>query len=226
MSLFGWMKRKPRASAAPDGNTAIRDTLFGDMPLASLAAAGGDDPPWSFFRAAHRALESRDAIGARRELHRVLAMPELESRLVLQAWHALRALGEQPPAAEEKHLLGVVVEVALDTGLDLLSAYADGSARYINFTGSAVIWEHPDETLDAELGQLFRTANVVLQQIGPWDDPRPPAPQRGHARLSMLTPRGLFFGQAPMTALVADPLAAPAMQAATQLLQALIAKAQ
>jgi hypothetical protein len=222
VNFLGWLKKK--APPSPGDNAPIRETLFGDIPLASLAATGGDAPPWTHFRAAQRALDVRDAGGAKRELHRVLAMPDAEPRVVLQAWHELRALGEQPPASEEKHLLGVVVEVALDGGLDLLAAYPDHSARYFNFSGAAVIWECPDDSLDADIDAVLRAAEVVLQQIGPWDDPRPPAPPRGHARLNMLTPRGLFFGQAPMRALFADALAAPAMQAATALMQALMAK--
>jgi hypothetical protein len=110
--------------------------------------------------------------------------------------------------------------------LDILAAYTDHSARYFNYSGAAIIWEHPDTSLDRQIDRLLETANKILLQIGVWEGPRPPAPPTGHARISMLAPAGLFFGQAPLETLASDPLAGPAVTAATQLMQALIAKAE
>jgi hypothetical protein len=38
--------------------------------------------------------------------------------------------GEPPPQESAKQVLGMVVEMALPEGLDLLAVYADGSVRY------------------------------------------------------------------------------------------------
>ena len=37
-------------------------------------------------------------------------------------------------------VLGVIVEVGLDEGLDVLASYQDGTARYINYTGKMILW--------------------------------------------------------------------------------------
>ena len=41
-------------------------------------------------------------------------------------------------------------------GLDTLAAYEDLSARYLNFSGAAVIWDHPDNSLDSETRGLMQ----------------------------------------------------------------------
>src|SRR5205807_133590 len=78
----------------------------------------------------------------------ILAAPKLESRHYLQAWHFLRQHGSRPREEFAKTVLGVVVEVGMPEGLDLLAAYLDRSARYFNYSGRAVVWDHPDTSLD------------------------------------------------------------------------------
>jgi hypothetical protein len=204
---------------------SIRDALFGDVSLATWAHGETSVEPWARFTDVQRRLEAGDTAGAATVLQQILAMPDLESRHSLQAWHELRGLGVEP-GAEAKTLLGVVVEVALDEGLDLVAAYADHSARYINYSGAAVVWERADRSLDRAIDDLLAAAGVILEQIGPWEGPRPEPPPSGQARLCMLAPGGLFFGQAPLQALMTDSLAGPAMTAATRLMQALIEKAE
>jgi len=121
-------------------------------------------------------------------------------------------------------VFGVVVEVGMLKGLDLLAAYPDHSARYYNFCGAGVVWEHPDTSLDSLIDELLAASEQVVKQIGPWDEKRPPAPPTGQMRISFLTPSGLHFGQAPMQALTSDPLGGRVVQLATTLMQELIAK--
>jgi hypothetical protein len=142
----------------------------------------------------------------------------------LQAWHFLRHNGQQPPPEVAKQVLGVVIEVGMPNGLDLLAAYPDHFARYYNFSGAGVIWEHPDGSLDSAIDQLLAASKVIVDKIGPWDQPRPIPPPRDQARLNFLTPSGLHFGQAPMAVLARDPMAGRVLQLATVLMQALIAK--
>ena len=151
--------------------------------------------------------------------------PGLEPRHYLQAWHYLRLHGAQPPPAVAKQVLGVVIEVALPEGLDLLAAYPDHSARYYNYSGAGVVWEHPDATLDAQIDALLTAAARVVAEIGPWEQARPAPPPRGQLRMSFLTPSGLHFGQGPMNALARDPLGGPVVQGATVLMTGLTAKA-
>jgi hypothetical protein len=218
-SRFGGSDKKPEP-------VSMRDVLFGDRPLEQWPPPGAASNafPWSAFAAARAQLAAGNRAAAVASWREILAHPDLESRHYLQAWHFLRAQGEQPAADVAKQVLGVVVEVALPQGLDLLAAYADRNARYYNFSGAGVVWEHPNPSLDVLIDQLLAAAHVVVQQIGPWDKARPPAPAGDHVRLSFLTPSGLHFGQGPMGNFRKDRLAAPVLDLATRLMTDLIAK--
>jgi hypothetical protein len=210
-----------------DPQPEIRDLLFGDCPISQWPgeSASSDAEPWLSFAQAREALNADQTQEAVRLFQAVLAMPKLESRHYLQAWHFLREADVQPSEAIGRNLLGVVVEVALPEGLDLLAAYADGTARYLNHGGAAVIWEAPDNSLYTQIDTVLRAGQAVVDQIGTWDGPRPPAPATGQVRISMLTPNGLRFGQAPFDTLASDPLGGPVIRAATQLMVRLIEKA-
>jgi hypothetical protein len=213
-SLFGRKKPPPNP---------IRETLFGDMPLDRWPPGALDSFPWTAFAAARSHLaegRSADAIAAWRE---VLAHPGLGSRHYLQAWHFLRQYGQPPPPEAAKQVLGVVVEVGMPQGLDILAAYADHSARYYNFSGAAAVWLRPDGSLDPLIDQLLAVGAEVAARIGPWKQARPPAPGAGGVRLSFLTPSGLHFGQGPMDRFQHDPLAGVVLRAAMPLLRALTA---
>ena len=205
---------------------SIRDTLFGDLPLDQWPGHGGsvDAFPWSAFASARSHLAAGKKGNAIAAWQQIVAHPGLEPRHYLQAWQFLRDQGQQPPAAVAKQVLGVVIEVAMPQGLDLLAAYPDYSARYHNFSGSGVVWEHPDDSLNGEIDQLLEVARAVVDRIGPWDGARPAAPVGDVVRLCFLTPSGLHFGQGPMGVLGRDPMGGKVIHFATVLMQALIAK--
>ncbi len=214
--LFGKKRREP----------AIREVLFGDLPISAWPneATPARDEPWLSFATAREHLESKRAPEAIAQFRNILAMPGLESRHYAQAWHFLREAGISPEATEAKDVLGVVVEVGLPDGLDIVVAYADGSARYFSYSGAGVVWDAPDHSLDEPIANLLRTGRAVAEQIGPWLEKRPAAPGAGQARVNMLTPSGLHFGQAPLDVLAKDPLGGPVVVAALQLMQGLVAK--
>ena len=56
-------------------------------------------------------------------------------------------MGEQPDPKSGGEILGVVVEVPVQGAYDTLAAYQDGSARYLNFSGSAIFWDKPDPAI-------------------------------------------------------------------------------
>jgi len=211
---------------APSVSQAMRDTVYGDRPLDqwpsgdSLAGAF----PWDAFIAARKHLAASELEAAKACWRRIAVAPDLESRQYAQAWHFLRQHGEQPAPEIAKKVYGLVVEVGMPRGLDLLAAYPDGHARYYNFSGAAVIWEHSDASLDPLIGQLMDASAQVVAQIGPWDRERPGPPPADAMRLSFLTPSGLHFGQAPINTLAADPIGGKVVHLASQLMQALIAK--
>jgi hypothetical protein len=146
----------------------------------------------------------------------------LESRLRLLAYHRLRSAG-QP--IEEKELLGVVVEVGMDDGLDALATYREGTARYINYTGSMIIWESPDQVSLEIAAQLFNESMNIVRQIGPWNNPRKPWPGKGVVRISFLVSDGLYFGEGPINVLFNDAMGGPALRSATAMMQYLTSKA-
>jgi hypothetical protein len=202
----------------------IRDTLFGDETFEAIASHSGSGEPWQSFTAAKTALDRGDNEVCISILSDIVNRNTLESRHYVQGWHFLRQLGIMPAKEKEKELYGMVVEVGFKNGLDLIAAYPDFHARYYNYSGAAVIWERPDASLDESMQNLLNAGRVVVAKIGPWNKPRPPAPPQGQARINMLTPSGLHFGQAPLQALSSDSLAGPIMAAGFELMQELIKK--
>ncbi|WP_210513666.1 hypothetical protein [Hymenobacter terricola] len=221
MALFSLFNKKPAAPEPP----AIRELLFGDVPVLEWpkpAAPGRADMPWALFAAAQEAYQRSDTATAIAALQQVLAAPNLESRQYLQAWQFLRLLGVAPPAAEAKRVLGVVLEVALPQGLDLVAAYADNSARYFNHSGAGVVWDGGHDLAGGPIQALLAAAQPVANAVGPWLEARRPAPPTGQARINMLTPSGLHFGQAPFETLFQDPMGGPVLARGQDLMQALI----
>jgi hypothetical protein len=203
----------------------IRDTLFGDIPISqflSISAAALALEPWVSFQSAKQLIDAGEQQGAAEALWQILGMPGLESRHYLQAWHFLRELGIEPSNEDEKTLLGVVVEVGMEKGVDLVAAYPDHLARYYNFSGAGVIWEKPSDLLDTAIDDLLRVGTAAVQSVGVWKESRPPAPAKGQARINLLTPGGLRFGQGPIDAIGKDRLGGPVLASAFKLMQALI----
>jgi hypothetical protein len=206
---------------------SLRDMLFADEPLPEAARHGegkSAGEPWTHFAAAQQAAREGDPTTAVGELQKVLGTEGLESRVYLQTWHCLRALGVSPPQETARKIQGVVVEVALDGGLDLVAAYADHSARYFNYAGGGIIWEGDDPEIYKVIDALLAIGQHIVDQIGLWDGPRPSAPPTGSVRINLLTFGGLYLGQGEFNALAQDPLGGAVIGAAFALMQALIAE--
>lgn len=125
-----------------------------------------------------------------------------------------------------KELLGVVVEVSLEDGLDVLASFQNGTARYINRTGKILVWE---TTIDPEANQftndLFYHSLPIVNIIGPYEKPRKPQPVNGNTRITFLVSDGLYYGEAPTSFLFSDQTAGPALACAAKLMQHLIENA-
>lgn len=213
-------------SLKPDSiHREIRETLFGDLPLARLvqAPAGAQlAEPWDSFARARRLNDAGDKQGASQVLQQIFKMPRLETRVRLQAWHSLRELGEEPPREKQKEILGVVVEVGMRKGLDLVAAYADHRARYFIYSGGGILWERQDDSFDGLIDEVLKAGAAVVQAIQPWKQSRPPEPAKGNVRINLLTPAGLHLGQGPIETLKRDPLGGPILLAAFRLTQKLV----
>ena len=142
-----------------------------------------------------------------------------ESRARALAATKLHALGT-PPA--DRELLGVIVEVGMEQGLDALAVYNDGTARYINHSESAVVLEAPNPAVNELINNLWQQSIQVVNRIGPWDKPRLAPPETNSVRLTFLVSGQLYFGQGPINVLFNDPMAKPVLDAATQVMLYLI----
>ena len=223
------MERSSLIPDQPDDSISIeiREVLFGDKPLEKVAAyAQGlmDDKPWACFTAASQRLAEGDSRGVIAALRKVLQMSGLEVRLYLQAWHCLRTFGQLPLKDLAREIQGVVVEVALERGLDIVAAYVDGSARYINYSGVAIVWDTHDAEIDRMVTELLTVGQSIVDVSDPWDGPRPSAPPTGSVRINLLTFGGLHFGQGSFQAISQDGLGGLALRGAFDLMQTLIAK--
>lgn len=142
----------------------------------------------------------------------------LEGRVRALAYARLRKIGQ---SVKPHIVLGAVIEVALDVGLDVLGAYCDGGVRYINATGKIAIFEGADQGLAAQARALLAAAQNVVNETGPFDKARLPPPAPGKARLSFIASDGLYFGEGEFEDLARDRLGGPVLGAATRLLVAI-----
>lgn len=150
------------------------------------------------------------------DLQKVIDDINFDSRLKILAYNQQLSKGHK---SDKKELLGVIIEVRLDNGLDVLASFRDGTARYINATGEMIIWEMTDETSNKLTQDIFVKSQEILKKIGVWDKPRRPHPKKGTARITLLISDGLYFGEGPIDILFNDPLASPALSSGTELMR-------
>lgn len=148
-------------------------------------------------------------------LREIAENKDAESRVRLLAFRELQKLGEPVP---ERLLLGVVVEVGMDGGLDTLAAYRDGTARYFNYSGKSIIWESETKESTKLVKSLFEASENVVRKIGPWEGKRLPPPSRGNVRMTFLVSDGLYFGEGSFSAIAADSIGGPVVSSATELM--------
>jgi hypothetical protein len=110
----------------------------------------------------------KDAVGIWQS---IAARNDGEARHVLQAWHFLRQGGTQRGPDVASRVLGIVAEVAVTVGHDVLGCYRDGSARYLNFAGSLIVYEGGSPRVDTAIGSLLDVSQAVADAIGVWDGP-------------------------------------------------------
>ena len=87
------------------------------------------------------------------DLQKIIDDPGSDPRVKMLAYNKQMAVGHKPT---KKELLGVIVEVGLDEGLDVLASFPNGTARYINYTGKLLIWETSDPTSEKLISELGR----------------------------------------------------------------------
>jgi hypothetical protein len=138
-----------------------------------------------------------------------------EGRARALAYNRLRLSGGEVPS---KQLLGVIVEVPLEKGLDVLAAFSDGGVRYLNQSGKIAVFEREGTPVGRMAKDLVFSSQHIVDRIGPWDKQRLPPPKLGNVRITFLVSDGLYFGEGPFEVLQKDEMAGPVLSKATQLL--------
>jgi hypothetical protein len=175
----------------------IRQGLFACQPLSVLVQRlkldGSPGPLQTIAEAAELAKAGKKE-EAKSRLHSILALPNLETRILLWVWSALRELGESPDPKSGKEILGVVVEVPMQGAYDTLAAYQDGSARYLNFSGAAIFWDVRDAKIDSLCQRLIDSAIPDSPRSIPRHDPMLP---KSGTQLTLLTRSGMYVVSEP-----------------------------
>lgn len=198
---------------ANEGINQFYELLFcDDIDLYRSAHSAPEEYPWDV-------LFDEDADIDR--FKEILYDVELEARPKILA---ARLLAENAVVEPQRRLMGVIIEVGLEDGLDVLAAYEDGSARYINFSGKIIIWDTPTVESEQFITELFEVSTSVVNNIGPWDGPRRPAPTTGSIRLNFLVSDGLYFGEGPFEVLQQDEMGGPVISVAVKLMHCLISE--
>ena len=117
----------PYASQAAND---VHDLLFCDDEVAFAARPGQEAVPWQTTLAA----KPPDIAALR-------ALADEASQEGRVRYFAYRRLRGAQVSVQPKQLLAVIVEVALEGGLDTLAAYSEGGVRYINQTGKLAFFE-------------------------------------------------------------------------------------
>jgi len=196
----------------------LRELLFADLPPLTVLEQFAAAPDLHELAGA---VAREDEVGAQTLLDRVLS-GTAETRIRLQAWSLARRVGIEPPGDDARRARGVVIDVGLDGGLDTLAGYEDGTARYLNQGGGAIVWEARDPSIDQAINELIAAAQAVVERSGPLDGPRPAAPPGGYAALWILTDNGIHLGAGPFQTLAMDPLGGPVIASGTDLMRQLI----
>jgi hypothetical protein len=142
---------KVQAQKLGSDDDPIRQMLFANQPLKELVKRttldGSTNNPLQTITDASKLAEEGEKTDAVSKLRSVLQTQPPETRVELFVWSGLRELGEKPDPKSGTEVLGVIIEVPMSGGYDTLAAYADGSARYLNYSGSGIFWDKPDDII-------------------------------------------------------------------------------
>lgn len=142
-----------------------------------------------------------------------------DGRVRAIAFNKLRASGED---VVPKRVLGVIVEVPLGTGLDVLAAFSEGGVRYLNQSGKAAFFEGQGNAVEYLAKELIAVSQPIVNRIGPSDKKRLPPPKAGNVRITFLVSDGFYFAEGPFRTMQQDAIAGPVLSKATQLLQRVV----
>jgi hypothetical protein len=145
-----------------------------------------------------------------------------DPRSKLLACNRLTAMGKK---LKRKEVFGVILEIGLEKGPDVMASFCNGTARYIKQTGKILVWDVPDETTEEMTRELFLRSTKTIAALTSWDKPRKTCPTTGNIRISFLAADGLYFIEDRLYVLFDDLAVNPALVTAVQLLKYLAGRA-
>ena len=158
---------------------------------------------------------------ARSILDRMVATNS-ETRLRLLGWSILRSAGVEPDPATAGRARGVVIDMAVDGGLDTLAGWEDGRARYFNHSGSAIVAEAPDPKVHEACHDLLVATQGLADNTDVISGPRPDPPTFGGAAIWALTDGGIHVVSRSAASMSLNPLDGPILALGVRLMQRLI----
>jgi hypothetical protein len=217
------------AATRPAATAELEALLFADEPLEQVlaridpAGAGPKEGPWPAFARALASSRQGKTAAAKKELKGILQTPQAETRVSLLAWHALRALGERPPAARAAEAQGVVIQLHNEGGLGTLAAYADGRVRWLSADGRAIARERPgaDAPIDRAVADLLKAAQPLIEGTPSVEQHLAREVKQNYFRITVLTFGGLHVKEGFGPHLDGRHFAAPVLNASMKLLDLL-----
>jgi len=206
------LRKRPKASTAAD---TMYPLLFdrSEIDAFPLPSDVGRAEPWTSFEVARRELASGNRDDAIAIWQRIAVTDNAESRVVLQAWRFLRLSGARPPPEIARTVLGAVIEIPIDGQHDVVASYADGSARYLNHGGDAIIYQGGSASIDQLVKVHIELSQQMADRIGTWDeDAELPKVKSAQGRVLAMTIGGIRFGQGPTEVMEQDPIASDLLQ--------------
>jgi hypothetical protein len=174
----------------------FKNLLFADQSLEEFAAdfkikaAPAKDDFSHYFALALDNARKGKTDEARKNLKYVLDIPNVETRVQLWAWRALRQFGEKPAAKDGSEVRGVVIEVPIAYGYDTLAVYRDESLRYINYTGKIAVWDAPDDRFSPLIKNILESSQSFINKTPV--SPSRKVVQPGFVLVSILTLNGIY----------------------------------
>ncbi|MEI9865187.1 MAG: hypothetical protein WDN00_11690 [Limisphaerales bacterium] len=175
----------------------IRQMLFANQSLkeqATQTKLDGTDSPFQRISDASKLADAGKTNEAMAKLQSVLKTQPLETRVELWTWAGLRELGQKPEQKVATQVLGVIVEVPMQGGYDTLAGYADGSARYLNFSGRAIFWDKPDAIIKNLCKSFIESAISASSSARPRNNNALP---KSDTQITLLTRSGNYVIIAP-----------------------------
>ena len=217
----------PNASPTAPGD--FKALFFADQSLqevsemAKPAGSSGPDDPWPLFASAQTASREGKVDQAKNELKKILAIKDVESRVELWAWKALRDLGEKPPPDIADKVQGVVCELHNDAGVGTIAAYVDGRARWAGGKDKVIVWDAAgtDAGIDRLIYDLLKAAEPLVSGAPLSNVHKSPEPEPEHFRVSILTFGGVRTVEVYGPDIVENHPVAPVLISSVKLLDAL-----